>query len=1104
MKYTVRYISNKCSDTDELANKPHESVAKSILTLLQKHNEIKHSVIGVEGTWGAGKSQVIAILEKMTKDQVEDKKFIFHTYDIWSTQEDLTRRSFLDSLLSFAVNRNNAGGFRENNDNEANLAKLNATTTIHSTKTFPVVRLFYGIALLIPLLIFVITMIEYYFGYNENAAWSYDKLRGFISLIFTLFALVVFVIEAYTEYNTVSKEDELNNLSKLRRLIISISRILYLYKGKDIEKEDHETIIRDEPSVSRFKSIFNGLKESLRDNTILVIVFDNMDRLCDRSKLMSVWTLLHTFFAESDNNGKIWAIVPYDKNQLAALMGQEIMKTNEQNKGIANTNIDVANEFLSKTFFTSFYIPEPIMTSWKKFLNEKLNEAFQPAIENEERNVVSLIFGRTNKHLIRPRDIINFVNRLVTLYTQHQYEEVSLSALAIYSQFENEFREDAIGAILNHRGFKAFLPLFNSRTELTKQLASIYYNVKTEKAIEVVLGNAITGFLSSDFNSESEYESEYVNLSSNSAFKVYIEEYFNDVNLEWDNLKPQNLFYILKQDNVSKSTKSRIYTNVAENVENYFKTDFSSYSNWMEWALLNCNLQNSNKIIKGIIEISSDSLFENYQNSIIGLLLLKEKREELSINLDPRNISDINELILFFRTLKEHNANHLYAQCNIRVPEELMLDFVRNGTSAPRFNNNVEKLYNILRLLSKNNYEFVKFNEYINHNANIGAFQKEDIARIYKVFDVINQKIVNVPSYTNYNLGVKDIPEYYAACIHSVRNSDANVLRSCFSHDYSKEDFIPILARYVSLKDVLYMAIKSGSDIAINLCKDLLLYPGVEIGDVNYYLDNFKKIAEFLGEDDNINALYNKLDFFADKDIEINIEQLSDYWIDSISKDIVTQHALFKRLLKKYLSFIDNMSKEQWMSVFEDSNPKVSHIIQRLDVQQFMNKEVWNQQKVCEVVNELYSNYLQSKASINTTLFELWEQNVTNVALANMVNFAIDNIESPNKVEDSRFIEFVRKFIKHSKRIESMRSADSFFDDYLSRFYGKTSSEYHAQFTMDNEKVLLSIIAQCNKDRKEEFCRILNSVASLLKNGTPAKETCVKLAEKISELQKHD
>ena len=65
LKYNVKYISNNCTEKDDLLNKPHQSVAVSLYDLLENHSEIAHPVIGLEGSWGSGKSQVISILQKM-------------------------------------------------------------------------------------------------------------------------------------------------------------------------------------------------------------------------------------------------------------------------------------------------------------------------------------------------------------------------------------------------------------------------------------------------------------------------------------------------------------------------------------------------------------------------------------------------------------------------------------------------------------------------------------------------------------------------------------------------------------------------------------------------------------------------------------------------------------------------------------------------------------------------------------------------------------------------------------------------------------------------------------------------------------------------------
>ena len=79
-KYKVTYISNSCGNTDELSNQPHESVAQSLYNLLINHKEVTHPVIGIEGSWGSGKSQVINILQRIIKD--ENKTAIMVTHDI--------------------------------------------------------------------------------------------------------------------------------------------------------------------------------------------------------------------------------------------------------------------------------------------------------------------------------------------------------------------------------------------------------------------------------------------------------------------------------------------------------------------------------------------------------------------------------------------------------------------------------------------------------------------------------------------------------------------------------------------------------------------------------------------------------------------------------------------------------------------------------------------------------------------------------------------------------------------------------------------------------------------------------------------------------------
>ena len=58
-------------------------------------------IIGVEGSWGSGKSNMIRILKE---NYLSDSHYFFE-YDAWGHQEDLQRRSFLETLTNCLVDK---------------------------------------------------------------------------------------------------------------------------------------------------------------------------------------------------------------------------------------------------------------------------------------------------------------------------------------------------------------------------------------------------------------------------------------------------------------------------------------------------------------------------------------------------------------------------------------------------------------------------------------------------------------------------------------------------------------------------------------------------------------------------------------------------------------------------------------------------------------------------------------------------------------------------------------------------------------------------------------------------------------------------------------
>ena len=107
-----RFISNKPCGEDKYEGKSQERLVNAIVNhilsidknFIDKKSKQKPSrIIGLKGAWGAGKSNVIKQLEQH-KD-IKNKYYVFE-FDAWGHQEDLQRRSFLETLTKNLIDKN--------------------------------------------------------------------------------------------------------------------------------------------------------------------------------------------------------------------------------------------------------------------------------------------------------------------------------------------------------------------------------------------------------------------------------------------------------------------------------------------------------------------------------------------------------------------------------------------------------------------------------------------------------------------------------------------------------------------------------------------------------------------------------------------------------------------------------------------------------------------------------------------------------------------------------------------------------------------------------------------------------------------------------------
>lgn len=91
------FLSDNPQEADGFSGKGHERSARALANAIVKFSNEDRS-IGLEGTWGSGKTTVVTITEKEL-DISHPKKFAFFSFDLWASQSVEFRRAFLEPAL---------------------------------------------------------------------------------------------------------------------------------------------------------------------------------------------------------------------------------------------------------------------------------------------------------------------------------------------------------------------------------------------------------------------------------------------------------------------------------------------------------------------------------------------------------------------------------------------------------------------------------------------------------------------------------------------------------------------------------------------------------------------------------------------------------------------------------------------------------------------------------------------------------------------------------------------------------------------------------------------------------------------------------------------
>ncbi|MFI3262268.1 MAG: P-loop NTPase fold protein [Rikenellaceae bacterium] len=483
-----RFINNKPCGADKFNGASQKRLAKLIALHFERNdnednNNILPRIIGLEGGWGTGKSNVIKQVENIPNIK---SKYHFFEYDAWGHQEDLQRRSILEMLTENLIKARLLNGDWSKKLDRLLARKIKTTTEGYPTLNHGIVAAGL-VAIFTPISIFI----AYIYNNNNNIRINIAILIALLPLILSLLTWFIACIFS-PKYRT-------------------LSYLLAIYKNKIKSNINYETISEEETSVRDFNTWMSDVSDSIKGKK-LVIVFDNMDRL-PAEKVKELWSSIHTFFAE-DGFDNIWAITPFDQDHLSCAFGN----------GEDSKSKELAQYFINKTFPIVYRVAEPVISDYKELFDTLFTEAFGETHNKEEVEIINRIY-RLVKPKANIREIIAFINELVALELQRGGEGILLLNMAIFVLHRNVIIADPVKQILSGKYLSRIDRIVYNCDELQEQIAALVYGVEVQHAKQIQL----TSYIEECFFGEQNYDiNKFVNSDK---FDIILTDVIESINV---------------------------------------------------------------------------------------------------------------------------------------------------------------------------------------------------------------------------------------------------------------------------------------------------------------------------------------------------------------------------------------------------------------------------------------------------------------------------------------------------------------------------------------------------------------------------------------------
>ena len=485
--YSFEILHEQVASEDLFEDKTHERLANTLYDKVSKAN--KGATIGLEGSWGSGKSTVINLLKKKLADS-KNEKTLFFVFDAWAHDGDPLRKIFLESLID-SIDPNEKDGKLQQLKNS-----VSARSKVVSVKTQKTAsklgKLLSFSALFIPVgagLLSATNFERVVMPWSPNAGLSFSAFFGFLFSFSPLFTMAGWKIFG-------KKEDGKTKWD----IFESQSQENYT---QDITEDGERTSIEFESFFNEILTyVFSNNSPCQYDQAVLVI--DNLDRV-EPDYAQNIWSTLQTFFQhrtsslkDSDSNWRdnLWFLIPYDRSGIKKIWsdkkdGSETIQTESQNN-TQNSEHDVTASFMEKCFQAIIDVPPPVMSAWIDYLKQCVAKAFIGWPQAEKDGFAECFVQCMSKldSSPTPRKIHSLINRAGMLGQQWK-GEFSAESLCLYSIYRDQYTECQLRHELLQDGLPKSFFTYRDIEDIKPEVAGLLFGVSSEKGIQLLLAPEI-------------------------------------------------------------------------------------------------------------------------------------------------------------------------------------------------------------------------------------------------------------------------------------------------------------------------------------------------------------------------------------------------------------------------------------------------------------------------------------------------------------------------------------------------------------------------------------------------------------------------------------